>query len=121
MEFVPGSQWASFIANQEKLLASRDEFAKKGLPRLTAKIKLPDGKILEQLDGPYELESKTTNSSGKESGSGPQLQWYQIPWEDDVTLILNLRNQKLRSKPITLPIKNYIPSSREFLFEMENY
>ena len=40
-EVIPASEWSKFLEEQEQLMAARTEAAKKGLPALTAKVRLP--------------------------------------------------------------------------------
>lgn len=120
--FVSGKGWAAFVANQQNLLNARDAFAKNGISRLLAKIQLPDGTILDEWEGAYELEKKTTSGSGKETGSNHDLKFNNLLQNDgDVQLILRLTEKKLQSKPVTIQILNRQPSVREILFEMEEY
>ena len=54
-EVIPGSEWPQFLEEQERLMAARTEAAKKGLPALTAKVRLPSGEIVDHYDAPYTL------------------------------------------------------------------
>lgn len=56
IEWIPGKDWDAFLKEQERLLAARTERAKKALPVLAGKVRLPDGTVVDEWDGPYKLE-----------------------------------------------------------------
>jgi hypothetical protein len=75
-EVIPDSEWPKFLEEQERLMAARTEAAKTGWPKLTAKVRLPSGEIVDHFDAAYSLRvSYNSSSGGRGSGdsSGPKL------------------------------------------------
>jgi hypothetical protein len=74
-EVIPGSEWPHFLEEQQRLMASRTEAAKKGLPELTAKVRLPSGELVDHYDAPYSLEESFScpGCSGSGPSAGPKL------------------------------------------------
>ena len=44
--------WPQFLKEQSQLIAARTESAKKGVPALTGKVRLPTGDVVDHLDAP---------------------------------------------------------------------
>ena len=55
-EYIFQADWPQFLQRQEQLMAARTEAAKKGLPILTAKVRLPSGEIVDHYDAPGSME-----------------------------------------------------------------
>ena len=125
VQFVSGAEWPAFLENQKQLLADRAPEAVKGIPALVATIRLPTGQVLDRYDGPYELAEKSTSESGsghgKSSGTGLELRWYRFVPDGQITFVLTLPSERLRSKPVTFTVKNRRASPSSVVFEMENY
>jgi hypothetical protein len=117
-QYVSGAKWPEFLARQQQLLAQRSEAAKKALPALTAKIRLPDGTELSQYDGKYTL----FRGSGSESGRRLELRWMRFHESDGpCTLTLELPEKRLRSKPVTVEVSSGRATPDAVVFEMETY
>lgn len=116
--FVSGGEWPKFLQEQQELLAHRSQDAIRAFPALTASIRLPNGQILTNCPGSYEL----VTDSGTQSGSNMNLQWYHIyPENGENAWALTLPDQKLRSKPVTFTVKDGKASPNSIIFEMEKY
>jgi hypothetical protein len=126
---VPAKDWPQFLEQQNKLLASRNESAIKGLPMLTAKLRLPSGEVLDHFSGPWRLVKHSTSADGRSSGIqessvlvllDSQLRWYRssVPHET-ITYVLCLTEKKLHSKPIKIEVRNGRWSPSSIIFEME--
>jgi hypothetical protein len=121
-DFVSGADWPKFLQEQRELLAHRTQEAIQAVPALMARIRLPNGEVLTNCSGAYELATTGSGGQGTQSGSSLDLQWYHIyPEEGQATWTLTLPDQKLRSKPVTLTIKEGRASPDSIIFEMENY
>ena len=117
-DFVSGTEWPKFLREQQELLAHRSQDAIRAFPALTASIRLPNGQVLTNCPGPYQL----VRDSGTQSGSNMDLQWYHIyPENGENTWTLTLPDQKLRSKPVTFMVKDGRASPNSIIFEMEKY
>jgi hypothetical protein len=124
---VSAEEWPQFLEQQAKLLALRDEKAIKGLPALTAKIRLPSGEIVDHFEGAWRLEEshEDVNSRGSMRSSGPVLtqsvlRWYRNGLQDGKrTYVLSLVEKGWRSKPVTVEIRNGKAFPNAILFEME--
>lgn len=122
-EFI--GDWPKFLEKQARLLSARDQQARDSIPCLVATIKLPTGQIIEKYDGPYELastvKSESSSGHGTASGTNPQLKWYRYDSEGQITLVLTLSSEQLRSKPVTFEVTNGRASPSSIVFEMEKY
>jgi hypothetical protein len=107
-EVIPESEWSAFLEEQERLMAARTDAAKKGLPELTAKIRLPSGEIVDHFDGPYTLSESFTSAngnSGSGSGSSSQLTASLLRWNrltDDCTTTYTLSFNGMTSKRVVI-------------------
>src|SRR5258708_33025131 len=79
---VPEDLWPQFLEEQKELLASRTDQARKGGPILVAKIQLPSGKVIDQIEDSWSLEEKTTNEYGNSTNisSGCPTSPYSFKW-----------------------------------------
>jgi hypothetical protein len=124
--YITGQGWPAFLQTQKELLAKRRVNEKNGIPALQARIKMPDGNILDHYDGSYTLEDTTQssngNGTGKTSGSQPELKWYYF-YQADATITYNLTlpAAQLRSKPVSFQVKDHAPSTNLIVFEMEKF
>jgi hypothetical protein len=125
-EVIPGSEWPRFLEEQERLMAARTEATKKGLPALTAKVRLPSGEIVDHYDAPYSLEESHSYSSGGGGSHGPWtgpkldasvLRWQKLSGDSTWTFLLSLNGWK--SKPVKVQVLHgrVIPNS--VIFEMQ--
>jgi hypothetical protein len=123
-EVIPDSEWPQFLEDQKRLIATRAETAKKGLPVLTAKVRLPSGEVVDHYDASYLLCETTTYASGGGGGgtsSGfrldkSMLQWYRL--RDDCTLMLTLSLGEWTSKPVTVQVSHGKAVPDVVVFEM---
>lgn len=124
--YIVGAEWPSFLERQKELLASRDAVARKGGPILVAKIRLPNGEMSDRFDGgfKFETEHRAENTSSTGSSSGPKLVPSCLHWyrncsnlsEGTTTFVLSF--QELRSRPVTIEVKNGRASPSSIVFEM---
>ena len=124
--YVGGKRWPEFIEEQKKLFAQRSDRAKQGLPALTARIRFPDGKLLEKYEGAFQLneftDSVAGSGSGSQSGTSVPLSWFHLyPEDGSITYELTLPDERLRSKPVTVNVKNGEASPNSFVFELQPY
>jgi hypothetical protein len=123
-EIVPESEWPAFLQEQERLMAARTDAAKKGLPELSAKIRLPSGEIIDHYDGQYTLLKdyfSTNGNRGSGGGSSGQLtasalRWYRL--QDDCFITYTLSFNGMRSKPVTVETSQGKASPDSIIFEM---
>ena len=110
-EVIPGSEWPHFLEEQERLMAERTEAAKKGLPALAAKVRLPSGEIVDHYDAPFSLEQSHRCFSGGGGSHGPTtgrnldasvLQWRKLSDNSTWTFVLSLDGWK--SKPVEVEV-----------------
>jgi hypothetical protein len=125
-EFISRANWPEFLKNQQELLEHGSTEVVRGIPALTASIRLPTGQILTNCSGPYELRTieigKESSGHGSESGSNLELVWYRLMLDEgQLTWVLTLPDEKLRSKPVTFSVKNGRATPSSVVFEMENY
>ena len=122
-EVIPASEWQHFLEEQKQLLAARTEAARKGLPVLTAKVRLPSGEIVDHYDGSYSLHDaqKSAHGSGGGTSSGGTLhacvlQWHKL--QDGVhTFRLSLNGWD--SKPVEVIVSDGTATPPSILFEMQ--
>jgi hypothetical protein len=118
-EVIPASEWQDFLKEQEQLLATRTEAARKGLPVLTAKIRLPSGEIVDHYNGSFSLHY--TQGSGEGSTSGGELEASTLRWhklfDGDYTFTLSLNGRN--SKPVKVDVSDGIATPSSILFEMQ--
>ncbi len=119
---VSRAAWPGFLAEQERLLAARSERARKGLPALVGIIKMPDGTLLDSWNGKYQLAKTYRSGEGSTSGNSFDLRWPRIYEEDGpMTFVLTLPSRQLRSKPVTVEVRNGEAAPDHVTFEMESY
>jgi hypothetical protein len=126
VSYIMSVEWPSFLKKQEKLLAARTEKQREGLPMLTVEIKMPDGQITNNYDGPYTLDEMnkgaTDHSSGSERGGDFRFLKYDIyPENGTIDYTLTLPAARLRSKPVSVTVSNGVPSTNNITFVMERY
>ena len=119
-DIVFGKKWPEFLKQQKALMQARDEAATKGIPRLSAKVRLPTGEIVDHCKASYLLHRQTNHSSG--SSSGPELlpsalKWYRLVPENG-TMTLSLTLDGRTSKPVTVRIANGKATPERIVFEM---
>jgi hypothetical protein len=125
-QFISGSRWPGFLQKQTELLGKRSDREKNGIPLLQARIKMPDGRILDHYEGDYTLEDTTQSSNGNghgtQSGTQADLKWFYF-YEENATITyrLTLSSVQLRSRPVSFQIENHSLSTNVIVFEMEKY
>ncbi len=116
--YVSRAKWPGFLKQQKELLAQRSEAVKQARPALTARIRLPDGTEISDYDGQYTL----SHGNGRESGRGNKMRWMRFYEADGpCTLILELPDRHLRSKPITVQVSSGRVTPDTITFEMASY
>jgi hypothetical protein len=116
-DIVPASKWDEFLVKQRGLLNNRDELDKQGVPSLTARIQMPDGKLLDSYDGRYEIR----RNDGSQGGSRLRLTWSRLYGRGKVQWILILPDERLRSKPVEFSVENGRATPSKVIFEMEPF
>jgi hypothetical protein len=121
-EVISESEWPQFIEEQQRLMAARTEAAKKGIPALAAKIRLPNGKVVNHYDASYrfELEGKYCHSF---SGSGSSLdasvlRWWTLSDNGVFTVALSLNGWT--SKPVLIQVWQGKATPNSVVFEMQS-
>jgi hypothetical protein len=114
-EIITASEWPKFLEEQRQLLATRTEAARNGLPALTAKIRLPSGKIVDHYDGCRVLCDGREEYFGRRL-SGSSLRWYRLGVEGTHTYALSLNGWK--SKPVEVKISHGKATPDSIIFEM---
>jgi hypothetical protein len=125
-EFIPSTNWAEFLKNQEELIAHRTQEATRGIPSLVASIRLPTGQVITNWEGTYDLStthiSQGFTGHGSESGNNLELVRYRfVPEDAEITWVLTLGEKNLRSKPVSFTVKNGRATPSSVVFEMEKY
>jgi len=123
-EVVPESEWQQFLDEQAQLMAARTDKAKKGLPVLTAKVRLPSGEIVDHYSASYSLHKTCTSASGNGgsgSSSGASLDATDLRWrrlnDASYTFVLSLGYWK--SKPVEVRVSQGIAVPEAIIFEMQ--
>jgi hypothetical protein len=116
-DIIPGSKWDEFLAKQQELLDNRNELEKQGVPSLTARIQMPDGKLLDSYEGRYEIR----RNNGSQGGSHLSLTWPRLYERGEVQWILILPDERLRSKPVEFSVKNGRATPSKVIFEMNPF
>ncbi|MHB8974913.1 MAG: hypothetical protein ACYC4N_31175 [Pirellulaceae bacterium] len=123
-EVIPASEWQQFLDEQAQLMTNRTEAAKKGLPQLTAKVRLPSGEIVDHYDASYSLHESYTSASGNGgsgSSSGPKLDASVLGWrrlQDGFTYTFVLSLGSWKSKPVEVRVSRGIAVPDAVVFEM---
>ena len=124
-EVIPASEWQQFLEEQKRLLAARTEAARKGLPALTAEVRLPSGEIVDHYDGSYSLRSthKWANGSGEETSSGIRLEAFVLRWHqmEDGVYTFGLSLNGWDSKPVEVKVSSGVATPSSILFENAGY
>ena len=122
-EIVAEAEWPQFLKEQEQLLAVRSDLAKRGIPALTARIRLPTGQIVDHFDGSFTLSERFSNgffSSGTGQSSGDRFDtssmrwWRLIDGTTEYTLTLN----DWTSVPVVVKVAGGKASPDAIVFEM---
>jgi hypothetical protein len=119
-EHIPATKWQSFLDEQARLRAQRSDQAKRGVPVLAAKVRLPSGKIVEEYDAPFTLSCRTPNGFGESSGpslSRESLRWWSLgelsgdEKEGEVSISLKLGDW--RSDPVRAELRSgkFVPQT----------
>jgi hypothetical protein len=143
-DVIPESAWPQFLKDQERLMAARTEAAKKGIPALTAKVRLPTGKIVDHFDAPYTLiatihlppgkeidhfdggytlEKPCSTYSSNRSGQSldaTNLRWWTLFDNGTMTLTLSLNGWKSKPAEVRVSQRKVIPNSVIFEMQTEN-
>lgn len=122
--YISAGRWLEFLQNQKRLLSRRSDREKKGLPVLVARIRFPDGKLVDEYEGSFQLDEVTKSpagsGSGSQSGSSVPLRWFHLyPENGSITFLLTLSEGRLRSKPVTVRVTNGVASPDSIVFELE--
>ncbi len=120
-EVIPESEWPEFLEEQERLMATRTEAAKKGLPALTAKVRLPSGEIVDHYDAAYTMAESW---SGEIAGSigGAALDKSRLIWphmHHNGTLTLSLSFNGWISKPVNIDVSQGKATPDTVVIEMQ--
>ena len=112
IEWISGKDWDAFLKEQEKLLANRTERAKKAMPVLVGKIRLPDGTVVDEWDGHYELEYSSSDRPLRRDGCSDAdrplrkaLTWHHPPiYNGTMTYTLTLSG--VQCDPVAVEFKD---------------
>jgi hypothetical protein len=120
-EHIVAADWPRFLAQQTALHSQRDEAAKNAVPWLMARIRLPDGRIVDQFDGPFKLRvsgAATLVKSGNSLRSSDLRWWHTIdvPRDGMATIRLDLTLGGMVSRPAEIKViqNRPIPNTIEF-------
>ncbi len=125
-EVIPASKWQQFLDEQAQLMANRTEAAKQGRPMLTAKVRLPNGEIVDHYDASFYLDQShetATGRGGAENCSGRTLDASVLRWhrlQDENTYTFNLWLDNWKSKPVEVRVSQGIAVPDTVVFEMED-
>jgi hypothetical protein len=114
-EVIPDSEWPKFLEEQERLMAARTEAAKKGLPALTAKVRLPLGELVDHYDAPYSLHESSGNTSGGVLAKSA-LRWPRL---EDGTYTYALSLNGWRSQSVVVRVSQGRATPDSIVFEMQ--
>lgn len=122
---ISARQWPDFTERQKQLIEQRSERERNGLPALVAKLRFPDGRLLDNYEGAYRLDkvakSPDGDLSGSESGTSLPLRWFRFYEEGNITYELTLPDARLKSKPVTVSVSNSVAAPDSIIFELEPY
>ncbi len=123
-EIVSASEWSHFLEEQERLMAARTETARKGLPILTAKVRLPSGEIVDHYDGSYSLDEryKGVSGSGSSGSSGGKLNASVLRWHklQDGSYTFGLSINGRDSKSVDVNVSNGVATPSWIVFEIQS-
>jgi hypothetical protein len=124
--YVGGKRWPEFLEEQKHLLAQRSDRARQGRRALTARIRFPDGKIVDDYAGSYSLftaeSSADSSASGTESGTSVPLRWFYLSLENgSIVYELTLPDKRLKSKRVSVAVTNGEAFPDSIVFELEPY
>jgi len=115
---ISAAEWPLFLKNQEALLAARTEREINGVAALSAKIRLPSGKVVDHYDGPYQFNRSGSGWSSSGSGSilsSGALHWYRL---DDGIFTFQLTLGNWISKELEVKASGGIATPNEIIFNM---
>ena len=126
-EVISESEWPAFLKEQTRLRSARTEAAKKGLPALTATIRLPSGEVVDHYPAAYTLdvdefctsESGSHSSGGRSSGpklDASALRRYRL--QDDITYEFVLSFNGWESNPVEVRVSQGKATPEAVVFEM---
>jgi hypothetical protein len=116
-KYIPESEWQAFLKEQKNLLAKRSKRTIKGEPLLTAKVQLPDGKIVDSYNGKYTIHEGSGSSSSSFLDPS-QLIWYRANGNNG-RVSYSLELPGMISDPVTIEFKNDIAIPSSFIFKMK--
>jgi|GEM_PF-842285 len=109
--FVPADEWPEFIARQNELMKTRSAAARTARPDLTAKIKLPDGQVVDHADEAWTLSMDSADGDDSRRVSGPSITPIHLRWYDlqnsavqPRVLIFRLSLGKMQSQPVEVTV-----------------
>ena len=122
-EFVSEAEWPQFLQRQEQLMEARTEAAKKRLPILTAKVRLPSGEPVDHYDAPFAMDVSShiewsTGSSERVGGrlTAGDLLWWKL---NDGTCVFTLSLATWQSKPVQVQVSQGKASPDSIVFELQ--
>jgi hypothetical protein len=122
---ISAKRWPEFLERQKQLLAQRSERERKGKPALTARIRFPDGNLVDKYDGAFRLDKVTKSpdgeGSGSQSGTSVPLRFFRLYEEGSITYQLTLPDARLKSKLVTITVSNSVASPDSIIFELESF
>ena len=114
---ISESEWPAFLKEQTRLRSARTEAAKKGLPALTATIRLPSGEVVDHYPAAYTLLSSEGSSPGPKLDASA-LRWYRL--QDDVTYEFVLSFNGWESSPVEVHVSQGKATPEAVVFEMSD-
>jgi hypothetical protein len=120
-DVIPESEWPQFLEEQQRLMAARTEAAKKGIPALLARVRLPNGKVVDHYDASYSLTldgaySHLFNGSGSRLYAS-DLRWWRL--SDDGIFKVTLSLNGWTSKPVVVQVWHGKATPSSVIFEMQ--
>jgi hypothetical protein len=118
---IPESKWPQFLEEQQRLMAARTEAAKKGIPALLARVRLPNGKVVDHYDASYSFAidgsfSRLFNGSGSKLCAS-DLRWWEL--DDHGTFKVTLSLNGWKSKPVVIQVWHGKATPNSVIFEMQ--
>ncbi len=118
-EYIFQADWPQFLQRQEQLMTARTEAAKKGLPILTAKVRLPSGEIVDHYDAPFTLDMRGFGRSSTDSNTvlaRRDLRWWEL---HDGTGVLTLSLATWKFEPVQVHVSDGKASPDSIVFELQ--